>query len=226
MWKQNVVKRKFIGIPVLLFYINLVIILWPQLYEKATVLNLLTVLLFSVFIAGDVLFRPLWVGQEKDQFKKSTLVIFLLFFLVPFLLYFPYIEYQEFLQQFIPSQIALVMGIIGNLVLICGGVLMIWSRILLGPYGTPKIVIKDHHQLITKGIYRYIRHPLYLGYILLLFGYTFAFGSLFSSCLIILIMLPLTKSRMDLEEELLLVNLGEKYNDYIKRTNRLIPKIY
>ena len=226
MWKQNVVKRKFIGIPVVLIYINLVLILWPQLYDKATVLNLLTILLFSVFIAGDVLFRPLWVGKEKDQFKKSTLIIFLLFFVVPFLLYFPYIEYQAFLQQFIPSPIDLVMGIIGNLVLMCGGILMIWSRILLGPYGTPRIVIKDHHQLITHGIYRYIRHPLYLGYILLLFGYTFAFGSLFFSGLIIVFMLPLTKSRMDLEEKLLLANLGEKYGDYIKRTKRLIPKIY
>ncbi|MFX0086658.1 MAG: hypothetical protein ACFFAU_13385, partial [Candidatus Hodarchaeota archaeon] len=113
MWKQNIVKRKFIGIPILLLYINSVLILWPQLYDKVTVLNLLTILLFSVFIAGDVLFRPLWVAKEKDQFQKSTLVIFLLFFLVPFLLYLPYIEYQEFLQQFIPSPIALVMGIIG-----------------------------------------------------------------------------------------------------------------
>lgn len=210
----------------MLIYINLVLILWPQLYDKASVLNLLTILLFSLFIAGDVLFRPLWVGKEKDQFKKSTLIIFLLFFAVPFLLYFPYIEYQAFLQLFIPSPIAIMMSIIGNLVLICGGILMIWSRILLGPYGTPRIVIKDHHQLITHGIYRYIRHPLYLGYILLLFGYTFAFGSFFSSCLIIVIMLPLTKSRMDLEEKILLANLGEKYNDYIERTKRLIPKIY
>lgn len=226
MWKQNIVKRKFFGIPILIFYINLPLILWPQLYNKATGLNLLTILLFSVFIAGDILFRPLWVGKEKDQFKKSTLFIFLLFFVVPFLLYFPYAEYQTFLQEFIPSPLALMMGIIGNLVLMCGGIIMIWSRILLGPYGTPRIVIKDHHQLITHGIYRYIRHPLYLGYILLLFGYCFAFGSFLFSTLIIIFMLLLTKSRMDLEEKLLLANLGEKYSDYIKQTKRLIPKIY
>lgn len=210
----------------MLIYINLVILLWPRLYDKATALNLLTIVLFSVFIGGDVLFRPLWVSKEKDQFKKSTLLIFLAFFLVPFLLYVPYIEYQAVLQQFIPSSIALVMGIAGNLVLVCGGVLMIWSRILLGPYGTPRIVIKEHHQLITSGIYRYIRHPLYSGYILLLSGYTFAFGSLFSSSLIVVFMLSLTKSRMDVEEKLLLTNLGEKYGEYMKRTKRLIPKIY
>lgn len=226
MWKQNIVKRKFIGIPVVLIYINLLIILWPQFYDEATILNLLTILLFSVFIAGDVLFRPLWVGKEKDQFKKSTLLIFLLFFLVPLLLYLPYKEYYTFLKQFIPSPIALLMGIIGNLLLICGGVLMIWSRILLGPYGTPRIVIQDQHQLITNGIYGYIRHPLYLGYILFLFGYTFAFGSFFCSSTIIVFMLFLTKSRMDLEEKLLLANLGEKYGDYKNRTKRLIPKIY
>ncbi|MFX0013423.1 MAG: methyltransferase family protein [Promethearchaeota archaeon] len=226
MWKQNVVKRKFIGIPILLIYINLVLIFLPELYAKASMLNLLTILLFSLFIAGDILFRPLWVGKEKDQFKKSTLVIFLLFFTVPVLLYFPYIEYQTFLQHVIPSPIALMMSIIGNFVLISGGILMIWSRILLGPYGTPRIVIKDQHQLITHGIYRYIRHPLYLGYILFLFGYAFAFGSLFFSSLIIVFMLPLTKSRMDLEEKLLLANIGEKYSDYIKHTKRLIPWFY
>lgn len=226
MWKQNVVKRKFIGIPILLIYINIILILRPDLYEKANILNIFTIFLFSVFISGDILFRPLWVGKEKDQFKRSTLIIFLLFFFVPFLLYLPYVEYYIFLHQIIPASIVLMMSIFGNLVLMCGGVLMIWSRILLGPYGTPRIVIKDHHQLITHGIYRYIRHPLYLGYILLLFGYTFAFGSLFFSILIILFMIPLTKSRMDLEEKLLLANLGEKYSDYIKHTKRLIPKIY
>ncbi|NHJ01761.1 MAG: isoprenylcysteine carboxylmethyltransferase family protein [Candidatus Heimdallarchaeota archaeon] len=226
MWKQNIVKRKFIGIPILLIYINLIIILWPELYDEATILNLVTMLLLCVFLAGDILFRPLWVGEEKDQFKKSTLVIFLLFFFIPFLLYIPYAEYQIFLRQFIQYPIALAMAIFGNLVLLCGGILMIWSRILLGPYGTPRIVIKDHHQLITNGIYRYIRHPLYLGYILFLFGYTFAFGGLLSSCFVVLFMLPLTMSRIDLEEKLLLTNLGEEYKSYIKRTKRLIPRIY
>lgn len=226
MWKENLSKRKIIGIPVLLIYLNLIPILWPQLYERATLLNLFTILLFSFFMAGDILFRPLWVGKEKDQFKKSTLIIFLLFLLVPILLYCPYFEYQTLLQQFISSSVALVMGIIGTLLLISGGILMIWSRILLGPYGTPRIVIKDHHQLITHGAYRYIRHPLYMGYILLFLGYAFAFGSFFCTCIITIFMFPLTKSRMDLEEKLLLANLGEKYTDYMKRTKRLLPKIY
>ncbi|MFW9974666.1 MAG: methyltransferase family protein [Candidatus Thorarchaeota archaeon] len=118
------------------------------------------------------------------------------------------------------------MGIIGTFVLICGGILMIWSRILLGPYGTPRIVIKDHHQLITHGAYRYIRHPLYMGYILLFLGYAFGFGSLLCSVIITVFMFPLTKSRIDLEETLLLATLGEKYAEYMKRTKRLIPTIY
>lgn len=226
MWKENLSKRKFIGIPITLIYINLILIFWPQLYDKATLLNIFAILLFSVFMAGDLLFRPLWVGKEKDQFQKSTLIIFLLFLLIPILLYCPYFEYQTILQPFILSSVALMMGIIGLFLLICGGVLMIWSRILLGPYGTPRIVIKDHHQLITNGAYQYIRHPLYMGNILFLFGYAFAFGSLLCSCTIAVFMFLLIKSRIDLEEKLLLANLGEKYADYMKHTKRLIPKIY
>ena len=208
MWKQNIVKRKLIGVPIVMIYMNLLLILWPQSYDGATMLNLLTVLLFSVFIGGDVLLRPLWVGEEKDQFRRSTIVILLLFLAVPFLLHLPYIEYQAVLQQFIPSSTALVVGVIGNLVLMCGGVLMVWSRILLGPSDTPMIVIRNHHQLVTHGAYRHIRHPLYMGYILLLFGYAFAFDSLLCSSLITVLMLSLAKSRMDLEEKLLLASLG------------------
>lgn len=63
-----------------------------------------------------------------------------------------------------------------------------WSRIVLGPNWDTAGAggIKEGHQLVTTGPYRFCRHPIYAGTFLLLAGFELALGSLF-----ILLLIPL-----------------------------------
>jgi protein-S-isoprenylcysteine O-methyltransferase Ste14 len=87
------------------------------------------------------------------------------------------------------------------------------------------VTIQENHQLITSGIYSRIRHPVYLGTILAVFGmilifpttYGFAFAILFTAIL---------AHRMSLEEKILLKYFGSVYQEYSSKSFRLIPHIY
>jgi len=79
-------------------------------------------------------------------------------------------------------------------------------------------------RVVSTGAFRYVRHPLYLGSMLLYFAFSFATGSL--ACLaLILIMAALYNYIATYEEKLLVAKLGNEYVEYIKKTGKWFPKI-
>jgi protein-S-isoprenylcysteine O-methyltransferase Ste14 len=81
--------------------------------------------------------------------------------------------------------------------------------------------IKKGHQLITTGMYKYVRHPIYLGLALSWIGAEMVAGSyLFISFFALFVALYMQGKR---EEKIHLAHFGEKYKDYMKHTKMLIP---
>ena len=83
----------------------------------------------------------------------------------------------------------------------------------------------EDHILITDGLFKYIRHPLYLGGIFQYVGGPFLFTS-FISLIFMLMLIPIILLRIQIEEKMLLEEFGEEYEEYKKRTKLLIPFIY
>jgi protein-S-isoprenylcysteine O-methyltransferase Ste14 len=80
--------------------------------------------------------------------------------------------------------------------------------------------------IVTDGVYRYIRHPMYLGSLIMGFGmFWFMLGVKASLCLTYLL-LNFVLDRIDREENLMLHIYGKQYEDYMNRTWRLIPRIF
>ncbi len=115
---------------------------------------------------------------------------------------------------------------IGIIAYIIGGILVIWSRIQLGRYGDGTTSIKKDHQLLTSGIYNHIRHPLYLGGMLGRVGIGLSFRSYLGAILFTLVYFILFRKRMEIEEKSLESEFGDEYEEYMKRTKRLLPYIY
>lgn len=90
---------------------------------------------------------------------------------------------------------------------------------------SPNIEILENQTLVTSGVYRFMRHPMYAAHILwglaqiLLLSNWFAGFSLFLPALI------LYWYRVPKEEALLKSHFGQAYEDYCEKTNRLIPKL-
>lgn len=86
------------------------------------------------------------------------------------------------------------------------------------------LVIVGHHQLITRGIYRYIRHPVYLGCIIAILGVPVSAPSL-TGFLLMLLLIPIILIRIRMEEEMLIEEFGDAYRVYKETTRKLIPFI-
>lgn len=184
--------------------------------------TLIPILLLNAFISIDIVIRP--TSVKRDEYKRSIPI--LSFLLLPIILFLPYYEYVVILNQILSPSIYYWTVITGTVLLFLGGILLVNSRIQLGKYGGSRIVIEENHQLITNGVYRFIRHPIYLGFLFMFFGYSLALGSLFMTFVICFVFLLIFKNRIDIEERLLLSEFGEEYADYMRRTKRLFPFLY
>lgn len=90
-----------------------------------------------------------------------------------------------------------------------------------------RITVKSDRQLITNGIYRLVRHPIYLSYLLLFSGCcTLLHGSLFTFILMCLVCGVWLNNRIAIEEEMLIARFGEQYKEYQRKTRKIIPFIY
>jgi protein-S-isoprenylcysteine O-methyltransferase Ste14 len=106
-----------------------------------------------------------------------------------------------------------------------GGVLRLWPVFVLGRRFSGLVAIQADHTLVTTGIYGRIRHPSYLGVVVIMLGWALVFRSGVGILLTALVLVPLV-ARMNAEEALLSSEFGDAYNAYRARTWRLVPYIY
>jgi protein-S-isoprenylcysteine O-methyltransferase Ste14 len=114
---------------------------------------------------------------------------------------------------------------IGIAVLAVGGVLRIWPMFVLGNRFSGLVAIQPGHELATGGPYRWIRHPSYLGAMIGFLGWALVFRSAVGVVAVVL-GFPLLFDRIDAEEALLAARFGAAYDEYRRRTWRLLPGIY
>jgi protein-S-isoprenylcysteine O-methyltransferase Ste14 len=83
--------------------------------------------------------------------------------------------------------------------------------------------VHSTQHLVAHGVYRYIRHPIYAGDLLLLIGLELALNSW-----LVLIVLGVAWSvtRQAIREESLLLRTLDGYDEYLRRTKRFIPFVY
>ena len=106
-----------------------------------------------------------------------------------------------------------------------GGVLRLWPVFVLGRRFSGLVAIQPGHTLVTTGIYGAIRHPSYLGLLVMLLGWALAFRSGIGVVLVLLTIVPIV-ARIRAEENLLHTQFGSEYDAYRARTSRLIPGLY
>jgi protein-S-isoprenylcysteine O-methyltransferase Ste14 len=115
-------------------------------------------------------------------------------------------------------------GLAADILAIAGLCIALWARATLGSNWSGNIVLKERHELIERGPYAYIRHPIYSGMILLELGVTLWFGSPGWVLLFVIIVMGATMKAMQ-EEKFLTKHFPEAYPEYKKRTKMFIPYV-
>ena len=113
----------------------------------------------------------------------------------------------------------------GLALLVAGTVFRLRAMLELGRRFSAKVALQSDHALHTTGLYAALRHPSYLGLLLMDVGFVGVFRSSVG-----LVLLPVAVwmfvRRMDVEERFLAERFGGAYRDYVQRTARLIPGLY
>jgi len=95
----------------------------------------------------------------------------------------------------------------------------------LGRQYSPKLEVKQSHQLITEGIYKHVRHPMYTAVLLNSICQLCLIGNWIAGPAYLVGFSVLYWCRIDREEAMMLDQFGESYRDYMTKTNRWFPKV-
>ncbi len=96
----------------------------------------------------------------------------------------------------------------------------------LAAYFTYQVEIQEKHRLVETGLYRYIRHPGYLGQLLVFLGIGLAMANWITVLGLFLPVFVAFSWRMRVEEAALQARFTGQYEAYRKRSWRLIPWIF
>jgi protein-S-isoprenylcysteine O-methyltransferase Ste14 len=114
-----------------------------------------------------------------------------------------------------------VTGILGDSLLFVGLFIAIWARIALGANWSARVTLKENHELVQRGPYRLVRHPIYSGLLLMILGTAILIGQVGSFVVLAFCSCGLWV-KLRREEALLSKHLPE-YSEYMRRTTALVP---
>ncbi|HMN70754.1 MAG TPA: isoprenylcysteine carboxylmethyltransferase family protein [Rhodoblastus sp.] len=114
---------------------------------------------------------------------------------------------------------------LGVALFVGGGALRMAPVFILGKRFSGLVAIQPGHRLVTTGLYGAIRHPSYLGLLVMSFGWALAFRSGLGLILAALNLVPLV-ARIRAEEAFLAAHFGAEYEAWRARTARLAPGMW
>jgi len=119
-----------------------------------------------------------------------------------------------------------LLAIAGSVAMFCGMMLRILSIRAIARYYTAHMRAESDQEIIRGGAYKYIRHPMYSGRLLFVFGFALGLFSVAGMAVALGFLFPAYLRWAMKEERLLLSSLGERYAKYVKETKRFIPFVF
>lgn len=114
-----------------------------------------------------------------------------------------------------------------GLMLVLSGIIIRWIAIIqLGKSFTVDVAITDVARLKTDGLYERIRHPSYLGLLLIIIGFSLTMNSFYSFLVLVVPVFLAITYRISVEEKVLINEFSDNYIEYKSKTKKIIPGIY
>lgn len=114
--------------------------------------------------------------------------------------------------------------LLGVLLVWAGVLFCCWARVVLGRNWSAVVQVKRDHELIVRGPYRWVRHPIYTGLLLAFLGTALAIGE-WRALLATAIVAGSFWIKLRLEERWMREQFGDAYLSYMGRVKALIPGV-
>jgi protein-S-isoprenylcysteine O-methyltransferase Ste14 len=165
-------------------------------------------------------YRRLSVAVDKRTLSDMLLLALAgIAMLVP--LVYVFSSSLEFADYDLPNWI----GWSGALVF-ASAIWLLWrSHADLGRNWTPTLGTRDNHRMVTDGVFRHIRHPMYAAHILWGIATPMMLHNWIAGLVLPVVFVAQYLSRVGSEERMMLEHFGEQYESYMRRTGRIIPHV-
>ena len=140
---------------------------------------------------------------------------------LPFFIFVPYVVMA--VRQGPEVDIPTVVRWLGLALVILGPAFSFWSASTLGRHFDLDVEVHGGHEIVDRGPYRIVRHPVYLGIAIHFIGACLATGNGLLIAGTVLVTFPALYVRAVTEERLLRASLGPAYDAYARRVPMLIP---
>ena len=164
--------------------------------------------------------------SRKDilQRQKEHPVVFIGMVLWGIALFLPLIYMFTSWLEFANYRIPAPLGVLGMVIFFIGLWLLWRSHVDLARNFSPSLFIRHQHTLVTHGVFKTIRHPMYLSFWCWAIGQALLIPNWLAGPLGIIAFYPIYLFRVNREEQQLVEHFGDAYRDYQKVTGRLFPK--
>ena len=191
-------------------------------------MDIFTVIYFVGILAEIVIRAPL--NQQRKQEKMSEQrvtsqerimlgLLFLGMFFIPII--YAATDWLDFANYTLPAWA----GGLGVLIL-AAAIFVFWrAHADLGLNWSPSLEIREKHELITRGIYSVIRHPMYASQWLWVIAQPLLLQNWIAGFSNLLVFIPFYFLRVKAEEQMMLDSFGTQYQEYMKRTGGVLPKM-
>ncbi len=115
---------------------------------------------------------------------------------------------------------------IGMVLFAIGLMIRIHSILALKQYFTYSVAKVADHKIIDTGLYKFIRHPGYLGQLMIFLGISISISNWLSVLVMMIFVTSGYLYRIKVEERFMSEQLGADYLNYQERTKRIVPMIY
>jgi len=114
---------------------------------------------------------------------------------------------------------------IGVVLFALAAVILHLTHRAMGRSWTPTLGLREDHELITTGIFEYIRHPMYAAHILWAIAQPLILTNWIAGFSFLIPQILQYWLRVADEEKMMLEGFGEEYRAYVGKTGRIIPRI-
>ncbi len=130
----------------------------------------------------------------------------------------------DFADYGLPTAASLALGVVGAPVFAVGIWLLWRSHADLGRNFAPTLQTVEDHALVTDGVFRRIRHPMYVAHLLWAIGQMLLLQNWIAGPAFLVVQIPLYLRRIPAEERMMLEQFGDEYREYMNRTGGLFPR--
>jgi protein-S-isoprenylcysteine O-methyltransferase Ste14 len=158
--------------------------------------------------------------DKQDADKNSLLIIWVIIVAA--------VTAAIFIAQSVAVPISNHAGIqyAGLAIIILGILLRIIAVYTLGKFFTVDVTIRQGHQLVKKGMYKYFRHPSYTASLLSFIGFGLSLNNWYSLLIVVFAVVVVFLMRIRIEEKALTAQFGNEYLQYKKEAWGLVPFVH